>query len=167
MTRKPLDKKPARNLFLIFLVTGIFLILWLAMSNSTNPNRESLSLAILKETFQSFEGVPRIDSSTKAVLAAQSIFDPRVKNKTPPQVLDVRLLIYREAITRVNDINAEGADQIAADLPVWVVIFYSERIDGPVPGTNPGSLSGVCTYVFVDPQKGTPFQSGFLEGCHW
>ena len=50
MTRRNPDKKPARNLFFIFLVAGILLILWLEMSSSTDPNGEKLSLPILQAT---------------------------------------------------------------------------------------------------------------------
>ncbi len=102
MTTKFIDKKHARNLFLICLVAGIFLIFWIVMVIPLIL-RESLSTPILKETIQSFQEVPRIDSSAKAVIAAQTIFDLRTMNTAPSQVLDVKLLTYREAITRLSN----------------------------------------------------------------
>ena len=167
MSTRHIDKKPARNLFFICLVSGIFLIFWLVMSNSTNPNGESLSISVLKETVQSFQEVPRIDSAAKAVLAAQKIFDSRTKNAAPPQVMDVKLLDYREAIARVNGLSLEGVGVVSANLAVWVVIFYSERVTSTPIFSYPGSSPGECTYVFVDPQEGIVFQSGILIDCHW
>jgi hypothetical protein len=167
MTTKLIDKKHARNLFLICLVAGIFLIFWIVMGDSTNPNGKSLSISILKETIQSFRGVPRIDSAAKAVSAAETIFGSRNMNTVPSQVMDVKLLTYREAITRVNGMSLEGVGGVSADLAVWVVIFYTGRIDIPPIVPNPGSSPGECTYVFVDPQKGIVFQSGILYHCRW
>jgi hypothetical protein len=167
MTTKLIDKKHARNLFLICLVAGIFLVVWIVLGDSTNPNRESLSISILKETLQSFQGVPRIDSATKAVIAAQTIFDSRTMNTVPPQVMDVKLLTYREAITRVSGMSLEGVGGVSADLPVWVVIFYTERIDVTPITSIPGNSPRECTYVFVDPPKGIAFQSGILYDCRW
>ena len=88
-------------------------------------------------------------------------------NTVPPQVIDVKLLTYREAITRVNDLSLEGFGGVSADLAVWVVIFYTGRMDAPPIVSNPGSSPGECTYVFVNPQSGIAFQSGILNDCRW
>jgi hypothetical protein len=161
-----MDKRHARNLSVICLVIGIALVLWIVMSNSSNPSRGTLSISGLKDVVRSIAGAPRIDSSTQAVLAAQAVLDPRVTN-SGPQVLDVRLITYRYAITRLNGVSVEGIGGVTAEMPVWIVIFNTRLVEVSPQGTNPASSLEECTYVLVDPQKGVAIQSGLLRGCSW
>jgi hypothetical protein len=166
-----MDKKPALNLFLISLAICIFLIVWMVMSSSPNPSGESSFIASVKETLRSFQGVSRVDSSAKAVSVAESIFASRPSNLPRPQVVDVEFLPYGEAIMRVSGIRQQGTGGMPAEVPIWLVIFYTGSDAGkilvPTLASKPDSLTGECTYVFVEPQKGIAFRSGFMHDCGW
>jgi hypothetical protein len=164
-----MDKKPARNLFIICLALFIFLIVWIAMSSSTNPSGEGSFIADLKETIQSFQGIPQVDSPTKAVIVAETVFASRSRDLPQPQVVDVELLPFREAIMHVSGISPDGTGDALAEMPVWLVIFYTGSNTGQIlvltPGSNPVSSSSECTFVLVEPQKGVVFQSGLIHEC--
>jgi len=166
MTRKPSDKKAARNLFIICLVTGILLILWLVMSDSPNSNGASDLITNLRETVQSDQGIPRIDSPSKAEYVARAFIASRSPNTIEPQVADVELLTYSYALARVNAMNLKGAGGVSADMLVWMVVFHDERTDvSALPVSTSGPMPAGCTYVLIDPQKGIAFQSGLLPNC--
>jgi hypothetical protein len=166
-----MDKKPALNLFIISLAICIFLIVWILVSNPPNPSGESSFIAGVKETLQSFQGVSRIDTSAKAVSVAETIFASRPSNLPSPQVVEVEILPYGEAIMRISGTRQQVTGGLPAEAPVWLVIFYTGSDTGkllvPTPGLKPASFSRECTYVFVEPQKGIAFQSGLLPDCGW
>ena len=160
-----MKREAARNLLIFCLVMIVVLILWVMMNDPANSDRADLSISELIDSILLVRETPRITSSAQAVIAARPALDPRLMTTNPPQVLDVQQLTYREAIARVNGMSVEGVAGVSANMPVWVVIFYTMRPESPLPGSNPDPASGNCAYVIVDAQKGLSFQSGLLIGC--
>jgi hypothetical protein len=142
------------------------MILWPILSSTYGLDSDGISMSTIKDTLQAKNGIPRIETAPQAIIAAQKIFITGDVRGIPPQVLDVKLLPYREAIKYIGGVSIEDTGSVRADTLFWVVIFLKLHDQLTPPSVNPSSPAGECIFVFVDPQTGNPFQSGSFGGCH-
>ncbi len=161
-----MDKRlAARNLFIIILLLGFFLIVWAVISNPADPSQKKGFVTFLKENFGSSQpDAPRAASSTEAITVALAFLASGSNNAAPLQVVDVKMQAYHEAITRLGGANLEGVSGVTPVMLVWAVIFRNGEVGTLTAGSNLDPYSAECTYVLVDPQKDIAIQKGPV-GC--